>query len=84
MALSLLVSNYALKGKFYAVNSENILQREGANSCVDSCGDIIGRNSDSAGISESRDSFVSRLRRNSYATNTVTTMRLSSAHISVK
>ena len=77
------MSNYASKRKFSAVSSENILRMEGANSCVYSGGDIVGRISDNTGISEGHDSFVSRLSRSSYATNTTTTMGLSSAHTSV-
>ena len=82
MALS--VSNYASKSKFSIVNSENILRKEDVNSCLYSGGDIVGRFTDNTGISESHDSFVSKLRRSSDATNTTTIMGPSSAHTSVK
>ena len=77
------MSNYISKRKFSAVISENILRMEGANSCVYSGGDIVGRISDSTGINEACKSFVSRLRKGSHVTNTLTTMCLSSAHTSV-
>ena len=38
----------------------NILRMEGANSCIDSGGNIVSRISDNTGISESHDSFVFR------------------------
>ena len=47
---SLSVSNYASKRNFSAVISENILRMEGANSCIISGGNIVGRISDSTGI----------------------------------
>ena len=80
---SLSVSNYASKRKFSAVSSENILRMEGANSCVYSGGDIVGRISDNTGISEGHASIVSRLHIDLHATNTSTTMGQRSAHTSV-